>query len=66
MVTDEAQALSTVIAHLQDQFPQVPAQAVADEARSVFREYDRASVRAFLPILVERRAGERLRDYTVA
>ena len=52
MVTDEAQALSTVIAHLQDQFPQVPAQAIADEARSVFREYDRASVRAFLPILV--------------
>lgn len=62
----DSKAISDVIAHLQDRFPRLPAEAIAEEARHAFEEYDGARVRAFLPILVEREAGERLRQLTVA
>ena len=62
----DSKALVDVISHLQVQFPRLPAEAIAEEARHAFQEYDGARVRAFLPILVEREAGERLRSLASA
>lgn len=58
--------MADVIAHLQDQFPRVPVEAITAEVHSLYRRYDGAAVRTFLPILVEREAGDRLRSLTVA
>ena len=63
---EDPKAITDVIAHLQVRFPRLPADAIAEEARHAFHVYDDARVRSFLPILVEREAGERLRLLTVA
>ncbi|MEZ5193671.1 MAG: hypothetical protein R2734_15020 [Nocardioides sp.] len=58
--------MADVIAHLQARFPAMSAEAIAEAVRSLYQQYDGAAVRTFLPILVEREAGDRLRALSVA
>lgn len=52
--------LTQVSQRLSSRFPEIPSQQVTDVVATTYREFDGASVRDFLEILVERDAADHL------
>jgi hypothetical protein len=59
---DEGQAFEEVVHRLTERFPLVPGHIVESVVQAERRRLDGRPVRAFLPLLVERAAAERLRE----
>ena len=57
---DLARALALVTARLRERFASVPATTVEDVVAELTHDFDGSRVRAFVPILVERLARDRL------
>lgn len=57
-VVDEGTRIQEVTQRLQTRFPQLEPGRVATVVRGAHREFDAASVRDFVPMLVEKRARE--------
>ena len=57
----EQQHIDEVRDRLVTRFPARPADEVTATVDTVYREFGTTSVRDFIPLLVERRAGEELR-----
>ncbi|WP_280493585.1 three-helix bundle dimerization domain-containing protein [Nocardia asiatica] len=60
MQNDEASQIRYVVRRLVQCHPEVPPEAVALVVRRTHERFGRASVREFVPLLVERRAGREL------
>lgn len=59
---DESVQLAHVCEDLQREFPAVPPEVVEDQVTREEQVFTRARVRSFVPVLVRRRARERLRE----
>lgn len=57
---NEAEAISRVVRRLQQQFPELPAEAIEHAVSGQYAQFDGSPVRDFVPILVERAAHTHL------
>jgi hypothetical protein len=60
----ERSALDRVRQSMQHRYPDVPAAAIAERIRKAHQRYDRARIRDFVPLLVERELAIQLRTAT--
>jgi hypothetical protein len=60
--TTEDQALNALAQRLHDRFPSQPLETIEKVVHDYHREFDGDPIRDFNPVLVERRAVDRLRD----
>lgn len=58
---NEAHEIAVIIERLEQQFPDVPPQHVAEIILAAHRELDGRPIRIYVPVLVERGARQRLR-----
>jgi len=58
---DESRALEHLVSRLADQFPEVPRDSVRSIVHASWEEFSGRPVRAFVPVLAERNARQRLR-----
>jgi hypothetical protein len=58
---DEAHELRFVLERLRSDFPNVPAGAIESEVRDAIGAFERATVRNYVPLLVERDVRSHLR-----
>lgn len=56
------EALMHVVHRLSERFPKLSEQEIRDATVDEFEKYEGARVRDFVPVLVERKVAERLRD----
>jgi hypothetical protein len=59
-VLDEDDALADVIERLQARFPHTPYEQIVQAVRDAQRTFERAKVRDFVPVLIEREARARI------
>lgn len=59
---EERDRVNEVAKRLRERFPTVPAEHVAGAVAQAHRELDSARLREFVPVLVEKRARDLLRD----
>lgn len=57
---NEAEAMSRVMRRLRQQFPEIPNEAIEHAVHGHYEDFDGRPVRDFVPILVERAAGDDL------
>ncbi|MEU7632583.1 hypothetical protein AB0C34_21740 [Nocardia sp. NPDC049220] len=62
MQNDEAAQIGNVAARLMKCHPELPAETIALVVQQTHQRFANASVREFVPLLVERRAGRELSD----
>ena len=58
--SEEVRVLTQVRERLSDRFPEVPTQRVAEVVSASYRGFDKARIRDFVEILVERDATDQL------
>lgn len=59
---DEDEAAQDIIDRLATRFPHVPAQRIVDAVNEARHHFERARVRDFVPVLIEREARARLEN----
>ena len=59
----EDQALSALEQRLQHRFPTQPPATIEKVVRDYYRDFDGDPIRDFIPVLVERQAVDRLREF---
>jgi hypothetical protein len=64
--SNEAEAMSRIVRRLQQQFPELPPEAIEHAVSGHYEQFDGRPVRDFVPILVERAAKSDLRSTTRA
>jgi hypothetical protein len=61
-LADERDRVAEVVQRLRERYPTLPADRVEGAVRQAHRELDSARVRDFVPVLVEKRARDLLRQ----
>ena len=59
----ERQALSRMMARLEQQFPELSTEEIERAVHGEYAKFDHAPIRDFVPIFVERRSRKNLRSY---
>jgi hypothetical protein len=59
----EVKAMDLAVLRLQRRFPDRPIERIRDEVRRAHHDYDRARIRGFVSILVERDVAETLEHH---
>lgn len=63
---DETKSIDTVIAALEQRFPQLPRPEIEEIVGQRYHQFDGAPVRDYIPVLVQRSAKERLLELSGA
>jgi hypothetical protein len=62
-IEDEAKALHEVVERIEAKFPQVPAEQVQQQVDAAVAELDGSVVRDFVPVLVEHKVADEIRQH---
>ena len=63
-IDDEAKAIDEVVQRIESKFPDVPREQVKERVDAAVTELDGSTVRDFVPVLVEHKVADEMRQHS--